>query len=242
MVVSSLKGIITSALSGVQAMAGNLFANKEYTKLNDFFDFLEWVYHSFVVWIYTVTGILIIPFVLIYTKSVSDAEYNSPLFAILITVAFAGFTIPIIYKIMIKAAGHYRQTQTASVIEAILNVVFSVVLVFKFGLVGVAIGTIISMLYRLIYHVWYLKHNIMYRSYKPFIKQTAVDIITVMAIVWATKFVSVNSSNYLGWILSAIIISCISILILLLINFIFYRNKFYKLIKTIKLKIRKVNN
>ena len=42
---------------------------------------------------------------------------------------------------MVYAAGHFKETQLSSIIEAVLNIVLSVLLVLKFGLVGVAIGT-----------------------------------------------------------------------------------------------------
>ena len=60
------------------------------------------------------------------------------------------------YNAMVFAAGHYKQTQLSAIIEAVINIVVSVVLVSKWGLVGVAIGTFAAMTYRTLYLVLYL--------------------------------------------------------------------------------------
>lgn len=60
---------------------------------------------------------MIIPFVLLYTKNVQDANYNVPVFSAFIVIANAGFCLQNIYKMVVKAAGHYKKTQTASIIE-----------------------------------------------------------------------------------------------------------------------------
>ena len=65
---------------------------------------------------------------------------------------------------MVLAAGHYKQTQWSAIIEAAVNIAVSVVLVFKFGLTGVAIGTLAAMVYRTAYLARYLSRNIICRS------------------------------------------------------------------------------
>ncbi|NLA84082.1 MAG: sugar isomerase, partial [Clostridiales bacterium] len=54
------------------------------------------------------------------------------------------------------AAGHYKQTQMSAIIEMLLNIIISIALVFRWGLVGVAIGTFIAMAYRTCYLALYL--------------------------------------------------------------------------------------
>ena len=238
MVVSSIRSMINSSLSGVQAAMGNMISTGEKRELNNFFNQAEWILHTMVILLYTITGILIVPFVLVYTKNVNDANYNVPVFAILIVIANAGFCLQSVYKLIVKAAGHYKQTQGASIIEAIINVVSSAILVFKFGLIGVTIGTILAMCYRLLYHVWYIKHNIIYRSYKPFVKQILVDFIVVFAIITAASFIPITANGYITWIISALLITALSCTISAVINLIFFREYLLGVIKKI---LRKLN-
>lgn len=238
MVVSSLRTLITSSLNGVQATMGNMIANKEYDLLDKFFNKIEWIVHTAIIILFTVTSILIIPFVLLYTRNVHDANYEVPLFSALIVIANTGFCLQNIYKMVVKAAGHYKETQTASIIEAIINVVSSIILVSKLGLVGVAIGTILAMSYRLLYHVWYMKHNIIYRSYKPFIKQCIIDIIIIFVSVLIFKIIPIKATSFIYWILSGILVFSITTIISLVINFFFYKEQLcdflYSFVRMIK--------
>lgn len=227
LVVSNIRNMIFSALSGVQATMGNMLANKEYKALNTFFDHIEWLIHTIITLLYSITGVLIIPFILLYTRNIHDANYVAPLFSVLIVIANAGFCVQNIYKMIVKAAGHYKQTQLASVIEAVINVVSSIFLVFKFGIIGVAIGTILAMTYRLLYHVWYMKHNIIYRSYKPFVKQIVVDTLIILIISFTFNIFKISVSSYMEWIVIAIVVSVFSIIISLIVNLIFYKDLLY---------------
>ncbi|MFR9276351.1 MAG: hypothetical protein ACLVLC_09995 [Finegoldia magna] len=75
------------------------------------------------------TGIMIIPFIDIYTENFNDTNYVLPVFAVLMVIAQASYCIRIPYETMIRAAGHYKETQLSSIIEAALNILISVILV-----------------------------------------------------------------------------------------------------------------
>ena len=45
-------------------------------------------------------------------------------------------------------------------ISAILNIFITLALVFRYGLIGAAFGTLVAMLYHTCYFVWYLRKNI----------------------------------------------------------------------------------
>ena len=61
---------------------------------------------------------------------------------------------------MILAGGHYKQTQNNYIIAALINIVVSVLAVKKWGLVGVAIGTLIAMFYQTIWMAIYDSKNL----------------------------------------------------------------------------------
>lgn len=141
---------------------------------------------------------------------------------------------------VVKAAGHYKKTQTASIIEAVINVVSSIVLVSKFGLVGVALGTILAMAYRLIYHVWYMKHNIIHRSYKPFIKQCMVDAIVISVSVLLFSLVQIEARSYIYWILAGVFVFASVAIISILINCLFYKTYVGNILKSFDTAIKRI--
>ena len=243
LVVNGVKQIVTSLTSGIQAMFGNMLAKGETDTLNKSFQIFEWLLHTTVTLVFSITGALVVPFVRVYTSSVNDANYIVPLFAILITFAQASYCLRLPYNIMVLAAGHYKQTQWSAITEAVLNVVVSIVLVFKFGLIGVAIGTLVAMLYRTVYFALYLSKHIIFRNIKYFIKQLVIDFITVLVFVGETNFLhdflQLGRTTYTSWVILAIKVGFIFLITIILINAIFYNKVMIAGIGSIRKKFLK---
>ena len=223
LVVTGVKQIVLSLTTGIQSLFGNMLAKEETVLLEKTFDCVEWLLHTVTVLVFTITGLLIVPFVRIYTSGITDANYIVPVFAILITCATASYCLRLPYSMMVLAAGHYKQTQNSAIIEMILNVAISIGLVFLFGLVGVAIGTMISMTYRTVYYALYLRKNILERGFTLFIKHSLVDIVTVVCMVAATFWIKLSAVNYFAWIIMALEYGGICLAVSIIINLIFYK-------------------
>lgn len=223
LVVTGVKQIVLSLTTGIQSLFGNMLAKEETVLLDKTFDCVEWLLHTVTVLVFTITGLLIVPFIQIYTKGIADADYIVPVFAVLITCATASYCLRLPYSMMVLAAGHYKQTQNSAIIEMILNVVISIGLVFWFGLVGVAIGTMISMTYRTVYYVMYLRKNILERRFTLFVEHILVDIVTVVCMVAATFWIKLSAVNYFAWIIMALECGGICLAVSIVINLIFYR-------------------
>ena len=95
--------------------------------------------------IYTCAFSLILPFISIYTKGITDANYNQPVFGTLLLAAELAYCVRDPYTNVAYAAGHFKQTAKYAYAEASINIALSVILVQIWGLNGVAIGTLISM-------------------------------------------------------------------------------------------------
>lgn len=223
LVVSGIKGVVMSAISGMQSLLGNMYAKNEKETLDRTFSYYEWVMHIAVVFLFTCTSILIVPFVRVYTQGVNDANYIFPLFGVMISIGHMMFCLRLPYNAMVFAAGHYKQTQNSAWIEAAVNIIVSVALVFKFGLVGVAIGTLAAVTYRTLYLVVYLRKNIMDRPIKIFLKHFAIDGV-VVALSWlvAASFEMNNITTYVSWVVLAIKVAFVVAIIVLVLNSIFY--------------------
>lgn len=222
LVVTGLKQLIISITSGVQSLFGNMYVNKE-EALIDFFAFIEWIIHYLVTLVFGVALVLIIPFISVYTKDINDVNYIVPAFGFLITIAQAFYCYRLPYSLLVMAVGHYKQTQNSAIIEAAINVCLSIILVYKFGIIGVTIGTIIAMGYRTIYYVFYLKNNILNRNIKHFIKHVIVDILSLTLMYFSNMYIKMNSVSYTSWIGLALIVFVICFLESIVINFIFYK-------------------
>lgn len=234
LVVSGVKKLLLSMTNGIQSLMGEMLAKEEYDKLRKFFGWVEWSIHTGTIFIFSVTSVLIVPFVEVYTSGINDANYTQPIFALLIVAANAGHCLRLPYNLMILAGGHYKQTQRNYIVASVLNIVFSILLVKFLGLVGVAIGTLISMLYQTIWMAIYDSKNFIKWPIKNFVKQFLIDLITAVLIILIGKIISINDITWIGWILFAIKVSLIAVVFIILINYIFYRSYIIKMFDKIK--------
>lgn len=227
-VTAGVKQLMLSMTNGIQALIGELWAKQEINKLREFFGWVEWSIHTCTVFVFGITSIMIIPFVEIYTKGISDVNYIQPVFAMLIVIANAGHCLRLPYNVMILAGGHYKQTQMNYVITATINVIISVLSVKIWGLIGVAIGTVIAMFYQTIWMAWYDSRNLICWPFIKFLKQILVDVIIILILYSCIKipilkkWLEIKKLSYYFWVIQAIKVTVIAALICIIVNTIFY--------------------
>lgn len=241
MVVNAMRMIVSSFTTGINSFFGSLLANDEIDLLNKYFSRLEWLIHTIVIALFGMTAVLISSFVMLYTSGIEDVNYEAPIFAILLVLSRAVYSMRIPYQSVIFSAGHFKETQMSSIIEATMNIVISLLLINQFGLIGVAIGSLLSMTYRTIYFVFYLAKNIINRPLKIFLKQITVDIITFIGILLFGRVVKsfIPVVTIQDWVLTALIVGTFSVLLILMINFIFYRDSMYSNFKILASKVQR---
>lgn len=222
MIVNGIKQIVISSTAGIMSLFGNMLANNEDEKLKQVFRKYVWYKHTIVVFLFTITGILIVPFISVYSSGFKDFNYIYPTFGIILTIAQAFYCLRTPYNQVVLAAGHFKETQNSAIIEASINILVSIVLVIKFGLVGVAVGTAVAMGYRTIYLAWYLSSNIINFEMSDFFKHLFVDFVSVVLMVLLTRILSFQVSTYMEWFFLAIKITGICGFASVLVNLIFY--------------------
>jgi O-antigen/teichoic acid export membrane protein len=234
MVISGIKQFYTAATAGIQAMMGTLWAKKDMQRLNTIFTGTEIVLHLIIVFLFSCIGILIVPFVEVYTLGLTDAEYTQPVFVAILTLAYAIRCLRTPYNIMILAAGHYKQTQKCHIIAAVLNLVFSVLTVKMFGLVGIAIGTFVALTYQTLWMMVYNSRNLLMLPWKKIVKQLAIDGLATMLILISTSWLELQTVSYLGWLRLAVPVALMALAITSGCAFLFFRRELLALCHSLK--------
>ncbi len=229
MIIGAVKTFTMALTNGTQALLGNMLAREEKQLLESTFSAYETIIHFVSTFAFGCTAILIAPFISVYTKEINDANYYAPVFGGVLAFAYMSYCYRLPYNTMVLAAGHYKQTQKSAWIEMTINIVISVLTVIKFGLVGVAVGTLTAMLYRSSYLAWYLSHNIIKRPLKYFIKHMMVNCISLTAVIFATYQFGLTELTYGAWLVLALKVALISLVVCLIFNGIFYRKDFIKI-------------
>lgn len=229
LVVQGLFQSFNVVTTGIQSLLGDMYAKKEMDTFYRTYSVLEWLVHTAVTLVYTCCGLLIVPFVRVYTKGVTDANYFQPVFATVMSAAFAFCCFRSYYNMIIKAVSHYKQTQKSAVIEAAINITVSIALVWKMGLVGVAIGTLAAMAYRTFSFVIHIHKSVLKISYGAFKKQMFMDIISCLLYILSTFYIRMGYVDYLAWLIMALKIFMLCFVECILLNFLFYRHELYSI-------------
>lgn len=238
LIVKGVKTLFLSITNGIQSLIGELWARQDISKLQAVFSWTEWCIHTGTIFFFSCTAVLIVPFVQVYTSGIHDADYTQPLFAFLLVWANAMHCLRLPYNIMVLAAGHYRQTQGNYIIVASLNIIISIITVNFWGLIGVAIGTLIAMTYQTIWLAWYDSHHFIHYPLKNVMKQFFVDGITAAAVVCICQFMTLDKLSYGYWVLMALKTAAITGVIMLIVNFLFYREKVQKLFSKLTMRFQ----
>ncbi len=222
MVVQGLRSFVSVLSNGVSAAFGNMLANGEKEKLKRYYIAFDYLNMITIFTIFTVAYFMILPFVRLYTDVANDVNYVRPAFAAIILLAEGIYCIRCSYSCIIYVAGHFKQTMRNCFVEAGINIVISLLLVGKYGLIGVAIGTLIAMTYRSIDYIYYLSKNIIFWDIKRVIYRYLINAVAFAAIFFTVNWIPFDSINSVpAWIGYAVIVAFISLIEYLAINTIF---------------------
>ena len=225
LVIKAMNSLLRSFTNGIGGAFGNMIAKNEENLLNKNFRVYELVVYSIAIIMYSCTCLLIVPFVMIYTKGVVDIDYSRPVFGYVLSFAYLFYCIRIPYQTIVEVAGHFRQTKQGAYFEAVLNITSSIFLCWKFGIVGVAIGTLLAMAFRTFQYALYItKAGLIKRGNSVFIKRILVCLSNVIAIIILGQWIpTVKSINYLSWLLNALITGFFALAVTAVFDWLFYR-------------------
>lgn len=236
-IILGVKSMFFSATTGIRSLIGDMLAKGEEDKLRELFSWVEWIIHTGTILVFGITGLLILPFIRVYMDGVTDANYVQPLFATLIVAAHCAHCLRLPYNTMILAGGHYKQTQSNYIIASLLNLGLSILVVKFYGLIGVAVGTLVAMLFQTIWMSWYNSKNFIHWPVKFIIKQFFVDAMVLIFMYLSSLIYHMSHFDIPSWIVLSIEICFTSLLISVIINCLFYREKMNVLKNKLVLRI-----
>lgn len=159
MIVSALAGVTTPFIDGIAFILGQTYREEDKREYCALIDAVDVFYSTFSFALFSVMYILMKPFMLLYTSGVSDINYvleYIPLLYVIIELLTVGREA---MNRTITISGRFQETWKIAVTETVINVITSLAAVFvgvfilkrqEYGLYGVLVGTIVSMLYRTI--------------------------------------------------------------------------------------------
>ncbi|MGF0101182.1 lipopolysaccharide biosynthesis protein [Bariatricus sp. SGI.019] len=221
LIVSNIITLLDSFSSSLCAVFGDAFAKKEMDIVRDSYMVYEYLFFIISFIACTCMMILMIPFMEVYTVNITDAKYIRPITAMLFTIILICRSIRTPSLTMLMAAGHYKETKNAAIIEAIINITVSLLLVKRMGINGVLIGTVCSYFYRTVDMIGYVGKNIVNETLTISISRVIRNLVIMFFAFWINCRISYCVKNWLEWFVYAMVVGIICVIIFGLTNTIF---------------------
>lgn len=222
LVVKNLQSFFKSFGNAFNPIIGKAIAINNYEEANKYMEIYEFVVSSAATIIFGCCIYLLPSFVLIYTHGVTDVNYYRVIFSTIIILAEYIYCVRDPYVAVVYAAGKFKETANSAYIEAIINIVLSIILVFKFGLEGIAVGTFIGMFYRMLYLVWFVNKHIIPHPMWKMLKRLCISIGTIIvSYLLVSVFDTTGSPTLILWMKNGVICLVVFCIITITLNLIF---------------------
>ena len=236
LIISNIISLIESFSNSLCAGFGEVFAKNEKEIIKQSYSTYEYIYYIVIFIVCSCLGVLIIPFMKIYTYGINDANYIRPITAILFVLITIGKGIRTPSMTMILAVGHYRETKKAAIFEALINITVSLGLVNFLGINGLLIGTLCSHIYRTIDVILYNDKKIVHDTKEKSLKRIIRNIICMFVILSIGIYINshIMPHTWISWLIYAVAVGIGSLIVILGINGIMEKDEIIELGKLSK--------
>lgn len=234
MVVTGINGLLSIFITGLPAGFGEVIAKNDTAVLKKSVSEFEVAYYYILSIVYGLTFVLILPFVTLYTKGVTDVSYYEPIFSVIIVLNGLLYNIKTPQSMLIVSAGMYKETRYRVTIQGVLILVFGFALGIPFGLTGIMIGSCISNLYRTIDLLYFVPKNITHLRVRDSLFRMIRVIITIAIIVIPSVIFKISATNYLHWVGYAVVYGIYALIVSTVMVLVFDKKEFFALVKRFK--------
>lgn len=235
LVVNAVNQLLTSFSNGLTAGFGEVIARGEKDVLRKSYSDYEYMYMVILFIVTACMGVLILPFIYIYTINMQDVTYVRPVIGALFTVIVFLQNVRIPGMTIICAAGHYKETRYQAVIEAVINIVVSLTLVWKLGMAGVLAGTVCSYGYRSVDIIFYNNRHLLPHSAKKSLLRIFRNIVALAILLMGGIYIVPSQpGSFAAWFFYAVCMGCVSLGVIVGVNFIAEPKEFQELFDRVK--------
>ena len=223
LVTNGLNGLFAAVFRAIAPTVGQAYAKGDEHELNKKLDLFEFITFISVYFCFTLSGLLITPFVQLYTNGITDVDYIQPIFGVLIVMAEGLYLIKEPHLDLSYSANKFKELSVPAFVEAGINILVSIILVHKLGLIGVAIGTIAGMTYRMAYQIYFTTKIVKNRKQWIFYKKLlAFSFVTLIGVA-ICHFVPLTEITVWNWVLHAFFYALIFGVLYLILSLLLFK-------------------
>lgn len=219
MVVSGIDGILSVFTSGLAASFGDVIARRQRGVLKHAYREFEQAYYLLITVVYGASLLLITPFISLYTKGVSDADYILPVLGAMCVLNGFLYNLKTPQGMLVVSAGMYRQTRWQSTAQGLIALICGFIGVQIFGLYGIIGGLMLSNIYRDIDLLFFVPKHITRLSHIRTIKHIAAALVSIAPVFFIFVKYGFAASSFTDWVFKGFIITAVLSLWALAVNF-----------------------
>jgi len=228
LVACSLINVISAIQSGLSSGFGQVISLHEDDVLKKSFSTYEYLFYIIVFVAYSCMGILLYPFITLYSLDFADASLY-PNWSLVVLFTLAGFLQSVRgpAQTMINAVGHYKQTQNRALIETAINLTLSLALIKPLGIIGVLAASCTSHLYRSLDMIIYNARHITQKTLKKTFVRLLRNIVTFAGVMFAgISLIGQGDGGWISWFLSAVAVGGGACIAFVAVNLVFEPSEF----------------
>lgn len=234
MVVSGVGSVTGIFSSGLSSSFGDVIARKEQAVLQKAYREFEFAFYSVITVLYSIAAATILPFISIYTKGITDAEYHLPITAMLFVINGFLYNFKTPQGMLVISAGLYKETRGQTTTQGAIALIGGLILAPSAGLNGVLAAVILSNLYRTIDLLFFIPKHVT----KLPVKSTAIRLLRMCVlftlIVTPVRLLTIPVQGYFQWVVFACAVAIYAILLTLLFAWLFEREELKNLMKRLR--------
>lgn len=206
LVFSNIHTLLNSVYQGVQFLLGQTYheSKEKYLMVHDSFNS---VFMCTMTALMSISYIMILPFVRLYTSGVNDVEYIYTGLPVMFCMVQLLSWSRYVGGNLTGIAGYAKQVSYISLIEAITNIICSIILVQCWGIVGAISATVIALPLKVIYVTYVADVKILKRNVWKTVSILFVNYIAFFFVVGVSKYLSLDIHGYGSFVKWGVVLS-----------------------------------
>lgn len=216
MIYTSIKLIIFAIVLAPFNAFGQLYSERLTEKFSEYNTRFQYISICVANVFISTTSILVIPFIKLYTKNVSDINYIDAGFAMLFSIFCSMQILSNVLGVVTNSTGQFREMKFISLAGAIINIIVSMLLIGTLGIRGVLIGSIVAYIIMLFFQMYLVHIKMLKNGLIRFLSILIENIFFSIILIYSSFKFPIYFSNYFHFILvggEVFIIIMISVLL-----------------------------
>lgn len=228
MVMAGISGILSVAINGLFASFGDIIARGEKEILQKAYEEFEMVYYMIITVAYGCTGVLLMSFVRLYTRGVTDVNYYLPVIGFLFVLNKLAYNIKTPQGMLVISAGLFRETRVQTTIQGLIAIFGGLIFVQFWGLAGILTGSILSDIYRDIDLLFFIPKHVTKTKVRDSFYRILRIFLCLGIILLPFRFIQIDPQSYLHWLKNAFWTGIYASIVVIGVNFVLERGTFLR--------------